>query len=153
MPNLRGLLAGWTVSPALRSKLELLLLAVSLALVLWAARLWTTWALRSSDRWNIGFSIAVVTTFLVGYHGYDQDLSIALLPILIIFSRLLRSDTSGIQRALPVILGLLFLSPVYLILSAVYQQQHLFALVLLAFVFCLAAFGERENPGVPKTTG
>lgn len=145
MPNLRGLIAGWSVSPAVRSKLELVLLVLSLVLLLWAAKQWTNWNLRSSDRWNIGFSIAVITTFLVGYHGYDQDLSLAFLPILITFNRLLKSDGSPIPTALRVILGLLFLSPVYLILTAVYRQQHFFALVLLAFVFCLAGFGGEES--------
>lgn len=145
MPNLRGLIAGWTVSPATRSNLELILLLASIALLVWAAKQWTQWDSRSSDHWNIGFSIAVVTTFLVGYHGYNQDLAIAFLPILIAFNLLLQSNRSPIDRALRVVLALLFLSPVYLVLTLLYNQQHFFALVLLAFVFCLAAFRSQEN--------
>jgi Glycosyltransferase family 87 len=146
MPNLRGLIAGWTVSPAARSKLEFILLLVSISLLAWAAKQWTDWDSRSSDHWNIGFSIAVLATFLVGYHGYNQDLSIALLPILITFNRLLHSNGSRSHLALRIILGLLFLSPIYLFLTLLYNQHHFFALVLVAFVFALAASGSQQNP-------
>jgi Glycosyltransferase family 87 len=145
MPNLRGLIAGWTVSPATRSKLELTLLVASIGLLVWAAKQWTAWNLRSSNHWNIGFSIAVVTTFLVGYHGYNQDLSIALLPILITFNRLLQSNGSRIHIALRIILAVLFFSPIYLFLTLLYNQHHFFALVLLAFVFCLGALCSQEG--------
>jgi hypothetical protein len=140
MPNLRGLLTGWTESPALRLPLELLLFAVSLSLLVWAARRWQ-WTLTKDDAWDTGFSIAVVATFLVGYYGYNQDLSILLLPILLTFNRMLQHSAPG--AALRVIVGLLFFSPLYVLLTFVYGRQHLFALVLLAFVFSLAALRGR----------
>lgn len=145
MPNLRGLLTGWTTSVAIRSRMELVLLALSVGLLVWAARQWAPWDLTSSEHWNTGFSIAVVTTYLVGYHGYNTDLSLVLLPVLITFDCLLRSDRSGINTALRTILGILFLSPVYLLLTLVYEKQRLFALVLLAFIFCLTASSSKER--------
>ena len=145
MPNLRGLLTGWGESSAVRLRLEVALLVVSLCLVFWAARRWTDWNSRHSDHWNIGFSIAVVATFLVCYHGYNMDLSMVLLPMLITFDRLLQAKTSGVGTGLQVVLALLFLSPLYMLLTLVLNQQHLFALVLIAFVFCLAKSASSES--------
>jgi hypothetical protein len=139
MPNLRGLLIGWTNSVAVRSRMELVLLVVSVGLLVWAAKQWASWDLTQAERWNNGFSIAVVTTYLVGYHGYNTDLSLVLLPALITFNRLLEMDGRAMGTALRVILGLLFLSPLYLLLTLRYERQRLFSLVLLAFIFCLAA--------------
>lgn len=149
MPNLRGLLTGWTNSVAARSRMELILLVVSAALLVWAARRWSPWDLTQPERWSTGFSIAVVTTYLVGYHGYNTDLSIVLLPVLITFNHLLESERSGINTALRTILVIMFLSPVYLLLTLVYEKQRLFALVLLAFVFCLAAAARTKSAPVP----
>ena len=145
MPNLRGLLTGWTSSVAARSRMEFVLLVVSVALLVWAARQWAPWDLSQPDRWNTGFSIALVTTYLVGYHGYNTDLSLVLLPAVITFNRLLQSDSSRINTALRIILVILFLSPVYLLLTLVLDKQRLFALVLLAFIFCLAASTSQER--------
>jgi Glycosyltransferase family 87 len=145
MPNLRGLLAGWNESAAMRWRLELLLLAASLCLLLWASRQWISWDLLHVDAWNTGFSIAVITTFLVGYHGYNQDLSIVLLPIAITFNRLLQNNSSAVSTVLHIILGLMFLSPLYLLLTLRYNRQNLFALVPLAFIFCLGASCSRES--------
>lgn len=153
MPNLRGLLTGWTSSIATRSRMELLLLALSVGLLVWAAKQWVPWDLTHADRWNTGFSIAVVTTYLVGYHGYNTDLSIVLLPALITFNRLLESDSSGINTALRTILTIIFLSPVYLLLTLVYERQRLFALVLLAFIFSLAASARAKPELAPEPAG
>jgi hypothetical protein len=138
MPNLRGLLIGWTSSVAVRSRMELVLLLVSVGLLVWAAKQWAPWDMTHAERWNAGFSIAVVTTYLVGYHGYNTDLSLVFLPALITFNRLLEMDGRAVGTALRVILGLLFLSPLYLLLTLRYERQRLFSLVLLAFIFCLA---------------
>jgi hypothetical protein len=145
MPNLRGLLTGWTTSVAARSRMELVLLVVSVGLLVWAARQWSPWDLTQPEHWNTGFSIAVVTTYLVGYHGYNTDLSMVLLPAVITFNRLLESDRSRISIALRIIVVILFLSPVYLLLTLVLDKQRLFALVLLAFIFCLAASDSKSR--------
>jgi hypothetical protein len=145
MPNLRGLLTGWSEGVAMRSQLELVLLALSLCLVVWASRQWLPGDLTHADEWNCGFSIAVVVTFLVGYHGYNQDLSIVFLPILMTFDFLIQNHGSTMGHALRVLLALMFLSPLYLLLTLRCQQQNLFALVLLAFVFCLAASWSRQR--------
>jgi Glycosyltransferase family 87 len=148
MPNLRGLLTGWNESAAMRWRLELLVLVASLCLVLWASRQWISWDLLHAEAWNTRFSIALITTFLVGYHGYNQDLSIVLLAIAITINGLIESDNSMVDTALRVVVGLMFLSPLYLLLTLRYNHQNLFALVPLAFVFCLWAScsGEKGQP-------
>jgi len=145
MPNLRGLLTGWNQSPTMRLPLDLLLLGLSLCLLVWVARRWTPSDLLHADAWDTGFSLAVIATFLVGYHGYNQDFSIALLPILLTFNRLLHSERSRVGTALRILLGLLFLSPLYLVLTLVLRKQSFFALVILAFLFCLAKFRPTQD--------
>jgi hypothetical protein len=145
MPNLRGLFTGWTESVALQSHLELLLLAVSLCTLFWASRYWRPEDLRDSHGWNAGFSIALVVTFLVGYHGYNQDLSIVLLPALLALDSLAGNATRRDSIALKITTGILFFSPVYFALTFHYEHQNLFSLVLLAFVGCLAARSKMQH--------
>jgi hypothetical protein len=153
MPNLRGLLSDWVQSLGKRMWPEVLLAVLSLCLLAWAANQWGDWELRDSNQWNTGFSIAVITTFLAGYHGYNHDLSIALVPILITFDHLLQHKGSAYHTALRIILVLLFLSPMYLLFTLQLKQEHFFALVLLAFVFCLAASCRDKRGGRALTRG
>lgn len=137
MPNLRGLLTGWTGSALPPRWLEIVLVVVSICLLVWASRQWRPADPPDTGAWNIGFSIALVAAFLAGYHSYNQDMSIVLLPILISLDH-----TLGLQRGgvwLKLALGLLFFSPLYLVLTLLYSHQNLFALVLLGFAACLAA--------------
>ncbi len=135
MPNLRGLLTGWSDNPP-PQWLNGVLFVVSMCLLFWASRQW-----RPGDReqrsWNVGFSIALISTFLVGYHGYNQDMSILLLPTLVTLEGLLQtSQESGMGIRIAV--GLMFFSPLFLVLTLSYSHQNLFALVLLGLLFCLS---------------
>lgn len=146
MPNLRGLFTGWTWLKPVPMWLELALIAASLGLLVWASRKWRPEELLDIAGWNEGFSIAIVATFLVGYHSYNHDMSILLLPAFITLDRILGQ---GLQRPtartglIEVLLGLMFFSPLYLILTLYYAHENLFALVLLVLAWCLA---------VPATT-
>jgi len=150
MANLRGLFTGWTESVAQRSALELLLLGVSLCLLFWASQYWHPGDFRSSDGWNAGFSIVLIATFLVGYHGYNQDLSMVLLPTLLVLDRLAADPARRGDMGLRVITGVLFFSPVYLVLTFHYEHQNLFSLVLLAFIGCLAARSRAQSDTVSQ---
>jgi len=137
MPNLRGLLTGWTGRALPPAWLEVTLLGVSVGVLIWASRHWRLDNSPGTPAWNIGFSIALVATFLVGYHSYNQDMSILLLPVLITFDRTLGLPRGG--TGIKLVLGLLFFSPLYLVLTLMYSHQNLFALVLLSFAAALAA--------------
>jgi hypothetical protein len=139
MPNLRGLLMGWQWSPQIQPWLKIVLLVVSLSVVVWAAWHWRAGELTPVEDWNTGFSIAVIATFLVGYHGYNQDMSILLLPGLIALDRVLASAL-GQGKWVGLFLGLMFLSPLTLILTLRCSHQNLFALVLMGLAVSLARF-------------
>jgi hypothetical protein len=148
MGNLRGLLMGWNWAPAAASWWESALLIVSIALLLWAARQWEPADSTNLTTWNNGFSIALIATFLVSYHGYNQDMSILFLPSMLLFDRLLQARPRGWQNfALRLGLGLMFFSPLYLILTFHYSHQNLFALVLLGLAGTLAAWSSSLKAG------
>ncbi len=146
MPNLRGLFTGWPGLAPAPPWLAVILLAASLGLLIWAARQWKPGDLENIPAWNTGFSIAVLASFLVGYHSYNQDMSILLLPVLLVLDRVLQGNFQEQKTSLRVILGLMFLSPLYLVLTVRYQQQNLFSLVLLGFAACLAKSSANAPP-------
>jgi len=139
MPNLRGLLTGWSGLGEARLWLELALIIVSFALLVWAARQWKTADVINPAVWDAGISVSMIATFLVGYHGYNQDLSILLLPLLLTIEHALQDDGIKVRTALQVSLGLMFLSPLYLALTLRYMHQNLYALVLLSLAASIAA--------------
>jgi hypothetical protein len=143
MPNLRGLIMGWHEPAVLHFWLQLTVILASAVLVIWGVRQWRTGELFDSDHWNTGFSIAMLVTFLVCYHGYAQDMSILLLPLLLIADRMLRQETAV---ELKISLFLMFLTPLYLLLILHHRRQNLFALVLLYLAGCLAASATKAPP-------
>ena len=144
MANLRGLFMGWNLSiPA--HWLEMALLAASIGLVLWASRQWRPTELLDPRRWNAGFSLCVVVCYLVGYHGYNHDMSFLLLPLLLVLDRTLarwRETSAGVK----LLLGLMFVTPLYLRLAVRRPHENLFAIVLLAFVGYLASAAAKAEP-------
>jgi len=138
MPNLRGLFMGWAWPAWAQPRVELALLVVSGCLIVWASRYWRPQDLSDPERWDEGFCLAVVTTFVVGYHGYSHDLSIVLLPILILLDRALQLKAPKFAGARNALLLLMFFSPLQLLLNLRYDHQNLFALVLLALMGTLA---------------
>jgi Glycosyltransferase family 87 len=145
MPNLRGLIEGWHWHvPTLW--LGGLVALASVSLLAWAFFQWNPSDREHGQSWNAGFSIALITTFLVGYHSYDHDMSIVLLPALLLLDHWLAAFGNRQKaRATACCLGLLFCSPLYLVLTLRYQHPNLLALVLLCLVLLVA--GRKEFPG------
>lgn len=137
MPNLRGLLSGWAHLDPGSYAVGLAILVVSLAVLVWASRQWRSWDPFDLQRWNSGFCVAMLAAFLVGYHGYNQDMSMLLLPCLITLDRVLRQELRG--AVIKVVLAAMFFTPLYVLLTVHFQQENLFALLLLTFAGCLAA--------------
>jgi hypothetical protein len=145
MANLRGLFSGWDWSSASSPWQRFALLLASLSLLLWAAWHWQTES-KSGTLWNNGFAIAMLATFLVSYHGYNQDMSILFLPLVLLAARQLQHPRSSrYDVALTLALGLMFFSPIYVILTFHFEQQHLFAFVLLALAGILAARDSHQS--------
>lgn len=99
MPNMRGLIA-WAIAPKFDAGMILPVVFMISAIV----GIVSTWAVlrfgRSSSS-NIGvrhkkidesllYALAVLTTLLISYHLHMQDLTLALLPMLVLVERMLR---------------------------------------------------------------
>lgn len=154
MANLRGLIMGWQVMSSRSHLIELGLLALSLGLMVWASRQWRPSDLVNKQNWDAGFSVCLIVTYLVGYHGYNQDMSFLLLPILLALDRTLASwQTTTV--GLKIVLGLLFVTPLYLLLTLQWSHENLFSIVLLSFAGYLAASAAKAEPraSVSKSTG
>jgi len=142
MPNLRGLIMGWGMSSV---ALQLVLIAASFLLLMWAAKSWAPGDLDKPEAWNAGFSVALVVTFLVGYHSYTHDMTILLLPVLITFDRLLKPEPPRRDVLLLILLAVLF-SPLCLYMTLYVSHQTVFALVLLLFAWAVASSAEPTRP-------
>jgi hypothetical protein len=111
MPNLRGLLYVLLHGD---SYVGLVALIISVGLLLFAA-----WRCRGgANRFDLNFSLAVVATILVSYHGLGYDLSILILPIFLLANELLGKEK--IRRWPDVLtiaaIAVLFFSPLQLVL-------------------------------------
>jgi hypothetical protein len=146
MPNLRGLISGWPwTAPA--AWFDLAVIVVSLVLLAWTAWKWNPAEGKNLRQWRGGFAIAVVASFLTCYQAYNQDMSIILLPALLLFDQWLARRSDGQHSPwLALTLALLFFSPLQLALTLHYQQENLFALALLAFIAATAGWMSRLQP-------
>lgn len=132
MPNLRGLAyiflpEGAYVAP--------LLVVVSLGLLWFAAKTMVTGG--SVRLFDLSFSLAAVVTVLVSFHVVSYDLSILVLPVLLLTNHLLQNPSRRWAATLVAIgIALLYLSPLQLFLSIRYKQ---FALMAIPLLFWLAA--------------
>jgi hypothetical protein len=137
MPNLRGLLTGWSALMPPPRSMELLLLIASVGLLIGAARHWHAREMQATESWNMGFALAVTVTFLVGYHSYTYDMSLLILPICIVLDGLLGAKAQSLWY-LWIPISLLLFSPLQLLLMLYYSHQNLSAVVVLGFAACLA---------------
>src|SRR5579864_2083058 len=116
MPNLRGVLAGLAGDG---NSAHLLIGALSLCLVAWAAWKWKV----CGPEFDLGFGVSMVVAVMVSYHLMAHDLSVLLLPLLLGAEWLLRERPQGIARWLTVAgIGILFFSPIYFLLWFRYQR-------------------------------
>ena len=135
MPNLRGLmyvfLPDWKYGPAV-------VLFLSLAIFVFTARLCRS--TRSPKMFDLNFSLALLTTVLVSYHVVSYDLSVLLIPILLLANRLLEENSvrRGTGFVIACGIALLFLSPLQLLLSLQYKEFALMGFALLFWMYGIA---------------
>jgi hypothetical protein len=141
MPNLRGLLAGW---PWARN-----FPITSFAIVLvssFCVLLWVTAEGRGRQtfyrEFDLKFSLATIATVLLCYHAYAYDLSILVIPVLLVVSYLRGKQSphwrDGVFLLLPVVV--LFFTPLYIWLG--FRSYHL---NLIAAVELLWLWGVRRE--------
>jgi hypothetical protein len=146
MPNLRGLVAGSTHLagvPAL-----LLIITLSLALVALVAR-W--WRVQPGHQFELGFSLCLAVTIIASYHMLMHDLSVLILPVLLVAELLVSGQIVAPGRCVLVAsLVALFLTPVYAVLQFWLREMNLmvFAVGMFAAGIAIALASRRESASV-----
>jgi hypothetical protein len=131
LPNLAGLLAGWTVSGNENLALRLVVLVSSIALLLAVIRL------GAADRGpflQLNFACAVFAAVLVGYSTNTYDLSLLVLPLALVMNYYLR-EKSPLHILLPAIP--LMISPIWFFLWMRWERINLIALCLLWWLWTI----------------
>jgi hypothetical protein len=145
MPNLRGLLEGWSFS-GFRGA-HVITIALSIGLLGWVSvkgRRRTHSSQRFDTQFDpefdLQFSVAMVAAVLASYHAFPYDLSLLVIPVLLMVNYAI--ETASLRRyrncALMLPVGLLFLSPVYMLLWIRLDHFNLFATVLLLWTWGIA---------------
>ena len=134
LPNVAGLLAGWTASGNGSPILMLTVLVCSIAL------LGTVIRFRpAADRESLsplGFASAVITALLVGYSTNTYDLSLLVLPAALSFEcYLAQRSAPGARVLLPV--AVLMISPLWFFLWMRWERIDLIAICLLWWLWAL----------------
>ncbi len=113
MPNIRGILFGILSGTVSHSLMFTLTAVLSVALFGWAVK-----TSRSSPL-EVRYALAIMVTLLVSYHLFVYDLTIAVLPLLIIVDRM-ASGSLRRRRLYELALvssgALVFLTPVHLVI-------------------------------------
>lgn len=134
MPNLRGLVNVLLV-PAVTARIaDSIVVLLSVAMLLYAA-----WRWRKSGNFQLGFSLAVLSAVLTGYHAFAYDLSLLLVPIALVLDYCLKSEVPGAaKRWLLGPLVLLFLTPLQMFLSMRAERYSLMTVALLVWWWGMA---------------
>ncbi len=149
MPNLRGfahtLFAAWL--PA--SSLQLVVLIGSAALLFWSMKKWdtSTWA-RPERTFDLQFASSLVITLLVSYHALIHDLSLLVLPAVLLFSRC--SVGHSQEKSKPAAVALVVLLPLaqlYLVFFGGGQFSWLFCILLPFALEIRRGAGDRSSQG------
>jgi hypothetical protein len=131
VPNLRGIVEA-ALSNWLPEHSILVLIAILSAVVIFGAAAQKSQT-TGSESWDLVFCVGMLATCLVSYHLFAQDLSILLLPVLLVLSHVLDGQT---QDSFAVI------APALLLFGLVFPllQVHfldLLAVVLLVWVLAM----------------
>ncbi len=127
MPNLRGLVTGSLHASGMPAMV--LIIALSIALVALVVR---CWRIQPGQKFELGFSLCLAVTTIVSYHLFVHDLSLLMLPILLLAEQLLAGQIVGrARRILGVSLAVLFLTPIYAILQFGLREMNLMVFVVI----------------------
>jgi hypothetical protein len=134
MPNLRGALDLFLSGVP---NIVLVVLVTSLGVFAYAA-----FVCRGigADLFDLKFSLAAITTVLVSYHALIYDLSLLMLPVLLLTNQLLAQDkVHGYRRLLTIMaMATFFLAPLQLLLSLRHHRSAPLAWVLLLWACGIA---------------
>jgi hypothetical protein len=137
MPNVRGLMAVLLGDDPVHLGGHWLLLGVVAFGITIGSKYW-----RGDDRRSnlMAFSFAIVVTLLTSYYANIYDLTLLLLPLLLLARAFLHSEFRGWPRTVFLSAAVLFLlTPFLWVLALRIDQFGLMALVLLALAYSISA--------------
>ncbi|HEX5412461.1 MAG TPA: glycosyltransferase family 87 protein [Terriglobia bacterium] len=136
MPNIRGAVEIMAYSYVLHGLQKPLIVLLSAIAVLWVVRRWPLRRPLSEIDFDLGFSLALVASILVSYHLQLHDLSLLLIPFILVLNRTLKNEIFIGRRKLPTyaLIALFYLSPIYLLLMRHGLMYLFFWPILLFFV-------------------
>lgn len=133
MPNLRGLVAGLLHFEGLPT---VLIIATSIALLALAAH---CWRVQPGRQFSLGFSLCLTVTSMASYHLLVHDLSLLILPILLVGEQLASGEIVGSARHLLIAsLAALFLTPLYVVLQFWLREMNLMVCAVAVFAAGIA---------------
>ncbi len=151
MPNLRGLIEGWTFTRGFPG-VHVITILLSVCLLVWVV-VKGRGRTPSSGQFDLQFSLAMVTAVLASYHAFPYDLSLLVIPLLLVVSYAI--ETAPLRRyknlALMLPAVLLFITPVYMLLWLRLDHFNLFAMVLLLWTWGIAQ-EISSGSGLPETS-
>lgn len=150
MPNLRGLING--LLHVTGAAAMALIIIVSVALVAVAARLWRA---QAGHEFELGFSLCLVITVIVSYHLLVHDLSVLMLPMLVVAELLLSDQIVAPQWFIFVSsMAALFFTPLYAVLEFWLRETNLMvsAVAVFAAGTAMALNSCRQSASVDKPT-
>jgi len=94
----------------------------------------------TAKTFNLGFSLCVIVTIVVSYHTFTSDLTLLMLPIVLVADHLEggRGSRGWIRVALLGPILLLFLTPLHMFLAFYAHRYSLMAVVLLFWLGAVA---------------
>lgn len=139
MPNIRGAVEMMAPSLLPQNLQKTIIVLVSGLAVLWVARHWPLGHALSAMNFDLGFSLALVVSILVSYHLQLHDLSLLLIPFVLVLNRMAKSEIFAGRWRLPVyaLIALFYLSPIYLLLMR-HGLMYLFFWPILLFLVMLS---------------
>ena len=149
MPNLRGLFAAFHVASGVTA--DWIVIACMIVGVVLVARLWKPADDTDPTLAPAGYSLAVLVALLTSYYAYSHDLTLLILPLLLLggFARAskLGAWTAG---AIVVFIGLPLFTPLYWIVIVRFRNFYWLSLMLLLLSAGLAYTMIMANTPCPE---
>jgi hypothetical protein len=151
LPNLWGLLAGWPFAEGVGWPLQVLILACAAGLLAWMAGLKP--AAQDDRFFRLCLSCAVIAAVLVAYNTNTYDLSLLVLPLVLVGDYCVRNLSGHSRRRWALVLPAipLLISPLWFFLWLRWSRVNLMAIFLLWWLFALTAEIARARSIAPAT--
>jgi hypothetical protein len=140
MPNLRGLLTAWVGRSPYPGPIHWILLPMAVAAIAFTVWVWRFSAKAGFCGVTLGLSLALVVAILTSYYAYSYDITLLLIPILLLGGGFLKQvELTAITRSL-LISGLLLLicTPLYWVLVLTLDRPYLLVIPILLLGFGIA---------------